>query len=488
MSVDRGHRGSRATSPRIASMGVTLLLLLGVALGTASLSDTPAALAAETEADPDGVTLVAAPADAGIVRQGTMLTVRVTVRNDTERILPASDVVLSVATGVATGEEPLDAPDRAPEGDPSSSLEDLVSWPHSTTAVAWPSAATTSDAALAALAASGAQTILAPSSRLSSEGPLLTLGGSRVLAVDSALSAALADAASARSSQAWTSAVARASALLAAAAAEGRDVIGAVDRDARSALRVTDLLDALDALPWRTPAALSTLLRGTPSGEAAVSDAAADDALTAAASSALAAEEADRAFSRIAADPAALIAERRLELLAASSPGWAHERIEALAGFVASSERLRSAVQVVDSSPILLLTDRTSVPITIQNALDVPVTVFVSVAPATGQLRVLDQRVEVTLEPDSSAQALVPVQSLTNGTVDITVSLRDSEGRPVGDSTSFELNLQAGWETAGTIAIAAVIALLFAIGIIRNVRKRRRRRLTANERETADSP
>ena len=212
----------------------------------------------------------------------------------------------------------------------------------------------------------------------------------------------------------------------------------------------------------------------------------ADDALTEAIASALAAEEADRAFASITADPAALIAERRLELLSASSPGWAHERMDALAGFVASSDRLRSSVQVVDSSPILLLTDRTSVPITIQNALDTTVTVFVSVAPATGQLRVLDQRVEVTLEPDSSAQALVPVQSLTNGTVDITVSLRDSEGRPVGESTSFELNLQAGWETAGTIAIAAVIALLFAIGIIRNIRKRRRRR-AAKERETEDA-
>lgn len=670
MSVERGHRGSRATSPRVASSAVPLLLVVGIALGLAPLPPVSPANATVSDAEVDGIALVAAPAEAGLVRQGTMLTVRVTVRNDTAQTLPAGEVVLSVDPAVATGRElsawfdedappaldravardtvralepgavavldlrvgagelgvddrsgprralvelradgavlgsdptsvvwlsaaeplpvgrsaivlplttpgietallsteqlarltaeggsltrtldaaaehdvtlaldprivastrilgedapesasallerleasegdsfalawadadpalpvlagaaPLEAPDRAPEGDAQSSREDFAAWTHATTAVAWPSAPTTSDEALAALVESGAQSILAPSSRLSSGGPLLTVEGSRVLSVDSALSTALADAASARSSQAWTNAVARASALLAAAAAEGRDVIGAVDRDARSALRLTDLLDALDALPWRTSASLSTLLLDTPSGAADVNDEPADDALTEAIASALAAEEADRAFASITADPAALIAERRLELLSASSPGWAHERMDALGGFVASSERLRSTVQVVDSSPILLLTDRTSVPITIQNALDTTVTVFVSVAPATGQLRVLDQRVEVTLEPDSSAQALVPVQSLTNGTVDITVSLRDSEGRPVGESTSFELNLQAGWETAGTIAIAAVIALLFAIGIIRNIRKRRRRR-AANERETEDA-
>ena len=100
----------------------------------------------------------------------------------------------------------------------------------------------------------------------------------------------------------------------------------------------------------RVSASLSTLLLGTPSGAADVNDEPADDALTEAIASALAAEEADRAFASITADPAALIAERRLELLAASSPGWAHERMDALAGFVASSERLRSSVQVVDSS------------------------------------------------------------------------------------------------------------------------------------------
>ena len=52
------------------------------------------------------------------------------------------------------------------------------------------------------------------------------------------------------------------------------------------------------------------------------------------------------------------------------------------------------------------------------------------------------------------------MQSLTNGTVDITVTLRDDAGTTVGDAATLELNLQAGWETAGTVAIAAIIALL----------------------------
>jgi hypothetical protein len=37
------------------------------------------------------------------------------------------------------------------------------------------------------------------------------------------------------------------------------------------------------------------------------------------------------------------------------------------------------------------------------------------------------------------------------------------------------LNLQAGWETAGTIIVAIAVALLFVVGIARDLRKRRRR-------------
>ena len=103
MSVERGHRGSRATSPRIASSAVTLLLAVGVALGIFPLPPVAPASATVSDAEADGIAVVAAPAEAGLVRQGTMLTVRVTVRNDTAQTLPAGEVVLSVDPAVATG-------------------------------------------------------------------------------------------------------------------------------------------------------------------------------------------------------------------------------------------------------------------------------------------------------------------------------------------------------------------------------------------------
>ena len=131
-------------------------------------------------------------------------------------------------------------------------------------------------------------------------------------------------------------------------------------------------------------------------------------------------------------------------------------------------------MQVVESSAITLLADRASLPVTVQNDLGVAVRVFVRVEPDTAQLRVVDPRVETLVEPLSQTRALVPVESLTNGQVDITVTVQDAESRPIGTPTRVSLNLQAGWETAGTIAVAVALVLLLTVGITRDIRKRRR--------------
>jgi hypothetical protein len=112
----------------------------------------------------------------------------------------------------------------------------------------------------------------------------------------------------------------------------------------------------------------------------------------------------------------------------------------------------------------------------VQNQLDVAVQVFVRVDPDTAQLQVVNGDVETVVEPQSQTRALVPVESLTNGQVGITVSLHDEQNRSVGEPTRVSLNLQAGWETAGTIAVAAALVLLLTWGLARDIRKRRLRR------------
>ena len=269
-----------------------------------------------------------------------------------------------------------------------------------------------------------------------------------------------------------------------AATAPGAPAIIALDRTMPlGADRLLDTLAQTISLPWSSAGSTAAAL-ARPAADAAIIDTPLGETQRDAVSTALDSEAADRQFAQIALTPALITDERRLELLAALSLGWGENSLEALRGFIAQSQALRASVQIVESVPITLLADRSGVPITVQNDLDVAVRVFVRIEPDSTQLRVLDSAVEATVEPQSQARTLVPVESLTNGEVDITVSVRDAQSRVLSDPTRVSLNLLAGWETAGTIIVAIAVALLFVVGIVRDLRKRERRAAERTDAET----
>lgn len=381
--------------------------------------------------------------------------------------------VISLPEGVTT--------DPAAEnegGDGAAAPSDLlaaIAWPASLTDLFWIENTLPADL-LGGLRDAGARALIVPSTALAGREVAQQVEGLRLVRADAALSTAAREASAASSQQLYDRAIARVSALLAAQAASETEAIAviALSRDELpSSDRLIDTIARTLSLPWSSASTVSAALTG-PAAEATLVGEPVDEELQAAVVDALGAESADRAFAAIATNPARITDARRLELLAALSLGWGTESITALEGFVAESQRLRAAVRVAESSAITLLADRVSLPVTVQNDLDVPVRVYVQVDPDSTQLRVLDSRVEVLVEPRSQTRALVPVESLTNGQVGITVSLRDAAGNPIGASTRVSLNLQAGWETAGTIAVAAGVVLLLVVGISRDIRKRRR--------------
>ena len=389
--------------------------------------------------------------------------------------LPEGAGIVTTVEGDGTT-TPSPSPSLTPEQ--SITIAELTAWPVSLDKVAWAETGNLTTIAVSVLEAQGTRVLLAPGSELDQPAAVQTLDAVRVLRLDDALSTAARAASVAVSQQRFDHAMARMSALLASNATEqpGVPTLIALSRDRFAGTdRLIDTIAQTVSLPWSTGAAASAALsRDAVSG--AVLDPALDESYLDAVRSALAAEADDRVFATIAVAPTAITDVRRLELLGALSLGWGARSPDALRAFVVDSIALRSAVQVVESSDITLLADRASLPVTVQNSLDVAVRVFVRVEPDTAQLRVVDSRVETLVEPNSQTRALVPVESLTNGQVDITVTVRDDESRVVGSPTRVALNLQAGWETAGTIAIAIALVLLLVFGIARDIRKRRRHR------------
>ncbi|OYX56104.1 MAG: hypothetical protein B7Y93_04210 [Micrococcales bacterium 32-70-13] len=369
-------------------------------------------------------------------------------------------------------------PSPSPSPEQSRALDELTAWPATLGGVDWLAAGTLTAEAVGVLAEQGTGVILAPGSSLAERAPVQLIDGVRVLRAHDALSAAARDAAHSVSQQRFDDAMARVSALLAAdAQAEtGIPALIALSRDRLAGSdRLLDTIAQTVALPWAAGTTASAMLERT-AVPSAVAEPALDEVRLEAVRAALSAEAEDRVFATIAVTPEAITDIRRLDLLSALSVGWGDRSPEALQAFTTESAALRSSVQVVESSAITLLADRASLPVTVQNDLGVAVRVFVRVEPDTAQLRVVDPRVETLVEPLSQTRALVPVESLTNGQVDITVTVQDAESRPIGTPTRVSLNLQAGWETAGTIAVAVALVLLLTVGITRDIRKRRRAR------------
>jgi hypothetical protein len=110
----------------------------------------------------------------------------------------------------------------------------------------------------------------------------------------------------------------------------------------------------------------------------------------------------------------------------------------------------------------------------VSNQLTHAVTVYVTVHPQTALLAVGEERVPLALEPGAQGKAQIPVQAISNGVVDVVVTLESAAGVPIGGATAAEINVQAGWETPVVVVIAAIVVVVFAVGIVRNIVRRRR--------------
>jgi hypothetical protein len=381
---------------------------------------------------------------------------------------------------------PTESPDQQPEGEvpPLPTDESLVAWDYTVPEIAWPAFNSVTAADLATLGDSFSTTILSTANTSASTAPRAhaTIDGTDALVADEALSTAFGLTVAGASGADWEAAIAALTASLAAVASTDESpasVLLALGRDI--ALTDPDLgptIDAIAATGNVQTAGLAELLETPPIATTLV-DRALPDTAVAAMRTLLAEERADRAFAVIAADPSLISSERRLDLLATisnswndNSTGWA----TAISDYKTASATLRNSVRIVKSSSITLWADRASLPVTVANELTQPVTVYVTVRPMTPLLKVEDGFVAVTVEPESQRKAAVPVQSLSNGIVELEITLHTDTGAQIGDLTYVRTTVQAGWETPATVGFGVVVVLVFAAGIVRTIVRRRRAR------------
>ncbi|WP_353826939.1 DUF6049 family protein [Agromyces sp. SYSU T0242] len=402
-------------------------------------------------------------------------------------VIDASDFWGEVTLGGVTtgaGETPSD--------------DDLVAWAFTRTDIAWPADDTVASGDLDRIAANGLTTsILAPGNvepADATSNAASTIDGRAAVVADSRVQDALRAAAAAETEVGWRGETARLLAELAVSPADGSSVMLATF--ARSAGadadRVGATLRELDGSDWSRGATLAEAI-GAPPQARTLASMPEDPQRIRDIGRLLAAEQSVDAFSDVLSDPSLLSNPARRQLLALLGVGWLEPEAssdwsQAVGRWLIDQRALTDAVRVVPSSSVLVVASETGIPVTVENDLPYAVDVVLTVDPSNGRLLVQDA-VEATVEGVSRQTIRVPVEAgVGSGEVDLVVSLSSPSGTPVGGTVTIPANVHADWEGVGAAVLAATAVLVFTVGIVRTVRRRRRARIaTATGDARADA-
>lgn len=395
-------------------------------------------------------------------------------------------------------------PTPTPTGEPVSPLptpESLVAWPYTIDKIGWPADDTVAEADLDAFDSFGLTTTILNSSNVSytvsyAPSAAATIDKHRVVVSDNTLSSLLRSAAGASSQLAWENAMVRLSGSIAVVGrerpADSRTLLATLGRSVTGTEpRLSQTLDALATLPWATPSTVAAIATAGEPISASVTAKPVPAARLAQIKALLTSEAQVGNFSSVLADPSLLTTERRLGLLALLSNSWSADDsglAAASAKYLTRSTTILNSVSIAESSSLFLTSQNSPLPVTVSNKLPWPVTVYVGVRSPTGILEVLEPRVELTIEANSQAKASVPIRSVANGEVLIDTTLSSATNVPIGTPVQTRVEVQAGWETAFTAVVAALVVGVFGFGIWRNIRKRRKGKEAAGDGESGDEP
>ena len=387
----------------------------------------------------------------------------------------------SADPGATATPEPTTPPDDgAPP--PLPTTEALVAWPATLPAIAWPAEGTVTAAGLDGLADQGYADVLVSSDNVSATSSALAdLGELDGLVLDTAVTSALRDAVYASTDLDYSAAQVTLTAALEAAmiTSPGRTIVAGLDRRwPFGELRLPEALSAIEVDPSAQLVSLSAVLAGPESAADLIEPA--GDPLAARAETLAqlsAATQEESAYLVIADDPAVIVEPRRLAFLGLSSIGW---RTDDPAWETATTTTLEAAqatldaVQIVDGSDQLLLSGISNLRLQVSNALPVPVTVRLTVRPLRPLLPIESPSVELTIEPDSTSTASVPVEAIINGDVTVRAELHSPTGSMIAPARFFKVVVQAGWETVGTVVAGVLLVAIFGGGLARSILRRRR--------------
>ncbi|GHD49284.1 hypothetical protein D9V29_10445 [Mycetocola manganoxydans] len=502
---------------RPVALGIDPMIIASIrALGSAAPASAVNWLDRLSRATNETFPLQFADADASVQAQAglagllnpTSLLYSLNPENFTEPVTPDDETTPTdpLATedpqGTPDPTDPTATPSPTPEpGEPTlPTLAELTEWPYTTTGVVWPDRDTVRAADLPVFSASGATTTIVSSSNVTTEkgytpGAAGTAGDASVLVTDAVASAALQRAATAGTTEQQLDALADLAGQLMVIASEedapARTLLLTLDREwPPTGSRLSDAITALSAMPTVSSTALSAA--GAQRAEAvAIADAPQSPERIALVKRLTTREANLASFSTMLAEPALLTGRERAEILALLAVSWRDDNdgwTAAASAHDTQTTTTLESVSIAATSPILMVSNQSSLPFSVRNELDYPVTVVLQASSSSLKLNV-NSSVTQEIPANARETVRVPVEArLGNGEVTVQLQLYSPQSAVIGESALVPVTVRADWEGIGAAILVVLVSLLFIGGLIRTVRKRRSDPRAASETTDSDAP
>jgi len=379
----------------------------------------------------------------------------------------------------------------APSAGSLPTLSQLLDIGEARSDVFWPATGSaTADlvARLDAPAADGASpiTLVASSTLSGAVGARGDAAGSAVLAYDDGASASLRAASLASDTVHQGAGLAAASAYASLAtrgSAASAPLLVVVDRaSGRSSTGLRTAITAASALAGRTPLDLSALTAAPAVPVTIVGGNAADDARIDAVRTLLDDETRISSFASVLADTTLLTAPERAEILQLLGNVWRavpDQFSTAVADHNDATATTLDSVAIVPPSDITLLASSAPLTFSVRNDLAWPVKLTMSASPNDPRL-IVQKSAEVAVGPRQSTRVQVPVQArVGSGESTLDLQLRSVSGIDIGPGVRVAVAVRAEWESVGIVVMSVLIGAMLVFGVVRTVRKLRRRRRPA---------
>jgi hypothetical protein len=395
---------------------------------------------------------------------------------------PRADVSFA-GVSLAASDGDAAAPAPAPtQGTGDAVPTELTAWNWSDQAISWPVPHTAGPGDVSTLSR-GDSTLLLPSDDVSyssgrgTSGPLADAPGGRVLLSDTASSTLLA-AASGEGTAAGAALATLTGVLATAAVTRETSALLATTGRTSDGAHLDKALSLLGQQPWIRMRSLAQL--GTQTSRASVTlKTAVSRAPTVATARSLVEREGDVEELRkaITSNAATVIAPQRLALLGLLSASWRGDEEAWRAGAVVAEKAFTDVakrVHIIQGSNLNAIGTDGTLQVIVANELSVPVKVRIVAGVSNGKLQFddsSDNSVDVPARANKPAKLLF--RTIANGNSDVTLRLTTSDGTAIGPTVTRRVSVTAGFDTVVAVALISALGLLLALGIYRNIQRRR---------------